>query len=274
MLSRCLLSSPLLFGARALSTSTSLYAERDITHWHEFGKKIVAIGRNYSEHAKELGNDVPTSPFFFLKPTTSYVPMCNKNGVTVEVPPNCTSIHHEVELGVVIGKDGRDIDEENAFDHVAGYCVALDMTAREIQTKAKNAGLPWSEAKGYDTFCPIGGFVQKSAIPDPHSIHLRMTVNGEIKQEGCSDLMIFNIPALIAHISRVMKLEVGDLILTGTPSGVGPVVEGDEIIAELLPAHSGHSTENPHPPPPSLHPLSTITGKVVNRHHVDLIEEE
>jgi len=194
----------------------------------ETGKKIVAIGRNYKQHVKELGNQLPTSPVFFLKPTTSYLKM----GSFIDLPANC-EVHHEVELGVVIGKVGRNVPENTAMDYVAGYTVALDLTARNLQDIAKKEGLPWTESKGYDTFCPIGNLLSKNLVPNPQSVELWLKVNGQVKQKGSTKLMIFSIPKLISHVSSIMTLEPGDLILTGTPEGVGKVLPGDIIDAGI-----------------------------------------
>ncbi|KAJ1896324.1 hypothetical protein LPJ66_004062 [Kickxella alabastrina] len=192
------------------------------------GRKIVAIGRNFSEHAKELGNAVPISPFFFLKPTSSYVVSPGK----IEIPQGCV-VHHEVELGVVIGKTGRDISAANASEYIAGYALALDLTARNLQDEAKKKGLPWSAAKGFDTFTPVGSFIPASEIADPHKVRLWIEVAGQIKQNGTTDAMVFQIPQLIEHVSHIMTLEEGDLLLTGTPKGVGPVQPGERVIAGL-----------------------------------------
>ncbi|KAG0322163.1 hypothetical protein BGZ99_003457 [Dissophora globulifera] len=192
------------------------------------GRKIVAIGRNFSEHAKELGNAVPKTPFFFLKPTSSYI----SNGQSIEVPTGC-EVHHEVELGVVIGKDGRDIPASQAESHVAGYTLALDMTARNLQDAAKKAGLPWSAAKGYDTFTPIGDLIPKDSIPDTNNVDLSLKIDGVTKQNGNTKDMIFKVPMLIEYVSSIMKLQAGDVILTGTPAGVGPVKPGETVTCEL-----------------------------------------
>ncbi|CAO3674956.1 hypothetical protein G6F70_001334 [Rhizopus microsporus] len=192
------------------------------------GKKIVAIGRNFSEHAKELGNAVPTSPFFFLKPTSSYL----ANGGTIEIPKGC-EVHHEVELAVVIGKEARDCPASQAMEHVAGYALAIDCTARNLQNEAKKKGLPWSTAKGFDTFSPISEFVPKEQIPDAHNVDLWLKVNDKFRQQGNTKDMIFSVPKLIEYVSSIMKLEVGDVILTGTPSGVGPIQSGDLVTAGM-----------------------------------------
>jgi len=196
------------------------------------GRKIIAIGFNYAEHAKELDNTLPKEPMFFLKPTSSYL----GNHGKVEIPRGCV-VHHEVELGVVIGRRGRDIPASQADSYVEGYALAIDMTARNIQDQAKKAGLPWTVAKGFDTFTPISSFIPKSAIPDVHNINLWLKVNGAFRQNGSTSDMVFQIPRLIEHISSIMALEEGDLILTGTPSGVGPITQGDKITAGIsLPA--------------------------------------
>ncbi|BEJ12072.1 hypothetical protein CspHIS471_0205320 [Cutaneotrichosporon sp. HIS471] len=188
------------------------------------GRKCIAIGRNYADHAKELGNAVPKEPFFFLKPTSSYI----GPGETVEIPKgvNC---HHEVELGVVIGKNGRNISAADADSYIAGYTLAIDMTARNMQEAVKKKGLPWSAAKGFDTFCPVGPFIPKSKIGDTSKVGLTLSINGQVKQAGTTADMIFDVPHLISFVSGIMKLEEGDVILTGTPAGVSQVKPGDTV---------------------------------------------
>ncbi|KAJ1967448.1 hypothetical protein H4R35_006708 [Dimargaris xerosporica] len=202
------------------------------------GRKIVAIGRNYRDHALELGNQVPKAPFFFLKPTSSYV----QSPAPIEIPRGC-EVHHEVELGVVIGKTGRGISEGHAEDYIAGYALALDLTARNMQVEAKKQGLPWSAAKGFDTFTPISAFIDKAQIPDPHRVRLWCSVGGVTKQNGWTSDMMFQIPQLLAHVSSIMTLEAGDVVLTGTPKGVGPIQPGETINAGLVVADPhGHET--------------------------------
>lgn len=187
-------------------------------------KKIVCIGRNYAEHAKELGNAIPSAPFFFLKPTTSLI----RSGSNIGIPSACIdhSIHHEIEVGVVIGKTGKNIGEEQAMSMVRGYVLALDMTDRTLQDAAKKAGKPWTAAKGGDTWCPISDSMVSKISPNAR---LWCKVNGVIRQDDSISKMTFKIPQLISCISSVMTLEENDVILTGTPSGVGPVVPGDAI---------------------------------------------
>ena len=138
-------------------------------------------------------------------------------------------IHHEVELGVIIGKQGFKIPESQAMQHVGGYCLALDMTARELQGKLKSKGLPWTLAKGFDTSCPVSDFIPMDKIPDPQNVDLWLKVNGQMRQDANTKDMIFSIPYLLSWVSDFFTLEPGDLILTGTPEGVGPVKSGDVI---------------------------------------------
>ncbi|KAJ0980639.1 hypothetical protein J5N97_008894 [Dioscorea zingiberensis] len=193
------------------------------------GTKIIAVGRNYAAHAKELGNAVPKEPVLFMKPTSSYL----WNGGTIEIPYPLESLDHEVELAVIIGKKARDVSESSAMDYVGGYALALDMTAREIQASAKSAGLPWTVAKGQDTFTPISEVLPKPMVKDPHNLELWLKVDDEIKQKGSTMDMIFKLPFLISHISSIMTLMEGDVILTGTPQGVGPVKAGQKITAGI-----------------------------------------
>ncbi|CAL5198908.1 unnamed protein product [Lathyrus oleraceus] len=195
----------------------------------EIGTKIIGVGRNYAAHAKELGNAVPKSPVLFLKPTSSYL----KNGGTIQIPHNEGSLHHEVELAVVIGKKARDVPESSAMDYVAGYALALDMTARDLQSAAKSAGLPWTVSKGQDTFTPISPILPKTSVANPDDLELWIKVDGEIRQKGSTKDMIFKLPFLISYISSLMTLFEGDVILTGTPPGVGPVKEGQKVTAGI-----------------------------------------
>lgn len=204
--------------------------QRGLASFHQWCRKVVCVGRNYAEHAKELGNAVPQTPVLFLKPPSSLV----THGSPVELPAAAADdSHHEVELGLVIGKRGRDIPEAAAMDHIGGYALAIDMTARGLQNEAKNKGLPWSVAKGYDTFCPVSRFIAKEELPHPEATTLWLKVDDELRQNGSTKDMIFSIPFLVSHISSIMTLEEGDLILTGTPSGVGPVKPGQRLTAGI-----------------------------------------
>jgi len=191
----------------------------------EIGKKIVAVGRNYKEHAVELGNAIPDKPLLFMKPATAYI----TSGKPIRIPKGCTSLHHEIELGIVISSTATNVSVESAMSHVAGYCLALDMTQRDLQNALKEKGHPWEIAKGFDTSCPVSDFVPKDAVKNPQDLNLWCKVNGNIRQQGNTKDMIFEIPYLISYISQFFTLEPNDIILTGTPSGVGPVKDGDTI---------------------------------------------
>lgn len=144
------------------------------------------------------------------------------------------NLHYEVELALIMGRTVVDLppnDEKSALDSIAGYCVSIDMTARNLQDEAKREGIPWTAAKGFDTFCPISGFIPKEKIKDPHDVELWLNVNGEERQRDGTGLMLFRVPRLLSEISRVMRLEEGDLVLTGTPKGVGEVRVGDVMTA-------------------------------------------
>ncbi|XP_075421875.1 oxaloacetate tautomerase FAHD1, mitochondrial isoform X1 [Ascaphus truei] len=202
---------------------------KNLSSFWEWGKKIICVGRNYAEHAKELKNAVPTDPVLFLKPPSAYV----KEGAAVLMPYYTNNLHHEVELGVVIGKRGREIPQSFAMEYVAGYALCLDMTARDMQDECKQKGLPWTLAKAFDTSCPVSDFIPKEKIQDPHNLKIWLKVNGQLRQEGSTSSMIFSIPFLISYISKIITLEEGDLILTGTPKGVASVQENDEMVAGI-----------------------------------------
>lgn len=191
--------------------------------------KIVCLGRNYIEHAKEMKADVPTTPVLFLKPASALI----HDGGTILIPSISNDVHHEVEMVVLIETGGTSISAGSAMQHVGGYAIGLDMTLRDVQAEAKKKGLPWTVAKGFDTSAPIGAFVRPEAVPDPHNLDIRLSVNGQLRQQSNTRNMIFRVEQMIAHISSIMTLEPGDLIYTGTPEGVGQVQPGDTIIAEL-----------------------------------------
>ena len=185
--------------------------------------KIVCVGRNYVEHAKELGNEVPKVPLIFMKPPSSII---NPND-TIILPPQSAQVEHEGELVAVIGKRGRHITAQNAKKHILGYTIGIDVTARDLQ---KPDG-QWTRAKGFDTFCPFGPWIDTEF--DPADAVLTVRVNGQMRQMASTRDMVFNVGVLIAYISSVMTLEPGDLIFTGTPSGVGILKDGDEVSVEI-----------------------------------------
>jgi 2-keto-4-pentenoate hydratase/2-oxohepta-3-ene-1,7-dioic acid hydratase in catechol pathway len=189
--------------------------------------KLLCIGRNYAEHADEMQSDVPDQPMVFLKPSTAVV----RSGGTVRLPPQSQDVHHEIELVAVVGKGGRRIPREDALSHVAAYAVGLDMTARDLQSDAKEKRHPWSVAKGFDTFAPLGPLTPAEDIGDPQALTLRLQVNGETRQEASTRHMIFPVAELVHYCSQIFTLEPGDLLYTGTPSGVGPVAAGDQLEA-------------------------------------------
>ncbi|OTA64571.1 hypothetical protein K449DRAFT_392657 [Hypoxylon sp. EC38] len=194
--------------------------------------KVVCIGRNYADHITELNSARPKQPFFFLKPTSSIL----LPGAGPVIRPKGVDLHYEVELALILGKQVKDLapdDEKGALDAIENYALSIDMTARNIQNEAKKKGLPWSIAKGFDTFLPISNLIAKSAIPNPHSVDIYLTVNDKVQQADSTELMLFQIPRILSDISKVMTLEKGDIILTGTPKGVGPVVPGDVMRAGI-----------------------------------------
>ena len=191
--------------------------------------KVICLARTYHKHAQEMQSEVPAEPILFLKPESSII----FSHQSIILPKMSTSVHYEIELGIVIGKQGKHIPEHKAMDYVFGYVVALDVTARDIQTVAKKKGWPWSIAKGFDTFAPISDVVLASPDIDPHHQQLILTVNGSIKQQSNTKYLSHSIPAILSFISQVMTLKRGDLILTGTPEGVGELHDGDTIEAKL-----------------------------------------
>jgi 2-keto-4-pentenoate hydratase/2-oxohepta-3-ene-1,7-dioic acid hydratase in catechol pathway len=190
---------------------------------------IFCIGRNYALHAKEMGSSVPEEPMVFLKPNSAIL----FNGGTVRIPEQSADVHHEVELVIAIGKTGRHIQPQGAGSFIAGLAIGIDFTARDIQSKAKKAGKPWTVSKGFDTFAPVSDFLPSESAPDPDELEIALQVNGNIVQSGNTKEMIFSVVELISYLSTVFTLQPGDLIFTGTPEGVGPVVQGDKLTANL-----------------------------------------
>jgi 2-keto-4-pentenoate hydratase/2-oxohepta-3-ene-1,7-dioic acid hydratase in catechol pathway len=185
--------------------------------------KIVCVGRNYREHAKELGNEVPKEPLIFLKPPSSVV----WDGDPIALPTVSSRVEHEGEIGVVVGKTLTRVSEGDAVLGIRAIVAVNDVTARDLQKSDSQ----WTRAKGFDTFCPLGE--ESSKLPDLDSLMVVTRVNGVERQRGKSSEMVFSIPSLLAYISRIMTLEPGDLVATGTPSGVGPLVPGDIVEIEI-----------------------------------------
>jgi 2-keto-4-pentenoate hydratase/2-oxohepta-3-ene-1,7-dioic acid hydratase in catechol pathway len=184
--------------------------------------KIVCVGRNYAAHARELGNDVPQRPLLFLKPPSSLV----RDGDAIELPPDSTQVEHEGEIGVLVGRRARHVSAAEAMACVAGFLPLNDVTARDLQ----KLDVQFTRAKGFDTFCPAGQPVPR---PEWQDLEVICRVNGSVRQHGHASDMAFGIPDLIAYISRIMTLEPGDIIATGTPEGVGPLRPGDSVEVEV-----------------------------------------
>ena len=193
-------------------------------------QNIFCIGRNYAEHAKELNNPIPTSPVVFIKPTSS---ICYDKE-NLFIPSQSKRVDHEVEIVIVIGKDGKNIPESEASEYISHIGVGLDITARDLQDKAKEKSLPWSIAKGFDTFAAISHFYPYDGnIEKLSNISFNLEVNGELRQSGNSKNMLFSIPAIIAYLSTIYTLSEGDLIFTGTPEGIAPLNSGDIVRAQI-----------------------------------------
>lgn len=188
-------------------------------------RRVYCVGRNYAEHVVEMGNDTRDPPFFFAKPADAVV----VGGAAIPYPPRTEDFHHEVELVVAIGKDGSDIAVEQALDHVYGYAVGLDMTRRDLQALAKKAGRPWEMAKAFDFSAPIGTIEPASQIGHPAKGAISLSVNGQVRQTGDLGDQIWNVSETIAYLSQFVALKAGDLIMTGTPAGVGAVMRGDVL---------------------------------------------
>ena len=186
--------------------------------------KVVCVGRNYADHAKELGNEVPAEPLLFLKPSTSVI----GHRDVVRLPPQSKRVEHEAELAVIIGAAGaRRIDRADAAKSIFGYTCANDVTARDLQ----RADVQFTRGKGFDSFCPLGPWIVTDF--DPSDVEVRCEVNEEVRQLGRTKDMIFDVATLVSYVSHVMTLLPGDVVLTGTPAGVGPIVTGDTVTVRI-----------------------------------------
>ena len=189
-------------------------------------RRVFCVGRNYAEHAREMGGDPNREPpFFFMKPADALL----TGNADMPYPPASNDLHHEMELVVAIGRGGVDIAEATALDHVWGYAVGLDMTRRDIQNVARKAGRPWDMGKGFDHSAPISDIVPASSIGHPEAGLIELKVNGAVRQTSDISKMIWNIPETISYLSGLVALAPGDLIFTGTPEGVAAVVRGDVL---------------------------------------------
>jgi fumarylpyruvate hydrolase len=188
--------------------------------------RIYCVGRNYAEHAREMGHDPEREPpFFFMKPADAIVP----SGATIPYPQVTKDLHHEIEMIVAIGKDGADISVDRALEHVFGYGVGLDMTRRDIQGEAKKMGRPWEMGKAFDNSAPCTALKTAAMIGHPAKGEIWLKVNGKVTQKGDLSELIWNVPETIAYLSRLVTLRSGDIIMSGTPAGVGPVKAGDTL---------------------------------------------
>ena len=191
--------------------------------------KVVCIGRNYLDHIRELNNAAPETPILFMKPATSLVGLDEP----IRLPAGRGECHHEVELAVLVGQTLHDVDAATAHCAVAGYGIALDLTLRDLQNELKKKGHPWETAKAFDGSCPLSPFLQPEALADPQATDLMLRVNGEPRQQGNTRLMMIGIFDLLAYISTHFTLRPGDVVLTGTPAGVGPLRSGDQLVLGL-----------------------------------------
>ena len=196
-------------------------------------RRIWCVGRNYAAHAREMGADPDREPpFFFAKPADALVPALQDGAVTVPYPPKTANLHHEVELVVAIGTRGVNIAADKALAHVFGYAVGLDLTRRDLQAAAKKLAQPWEMAKGFDASAPCSAVLPAAEWPD-HTARIELDVNGTRRQEAALDDMIWSVADVIACLSQFVALEPGDLIFTGTPEGVGPLLPGDVAVASV-----------------------------------------
>ena len=191
--------------------------------------KVVCVGRNYAAHAKELGNVVPDVPMLFIKPATALVGLDQP----LSLPGFSDDVHHEVELAVLIGQPLSNVVATAVAPAIAGLGVAVDLTARDVQAALKQKGHPWEISKGFDGACPLSAFVSRDQFPNLQNIDLSITVSGELRQDGNTRDMVFGVEDLVAYMSTYFTLLPGDLVLTGTPEGVGPVAPGDSLILTL-----------------------------------------
>lgn len=190
-------------------------------------RRILCVGRNYAAHRREMGGDDRDPPFFFTKPADAVVPP----GRDPTYPQRTANLHHEIELVVAIGKAGRDVPVEGALELVYGYAVGVDLTRRDLQSAAKDKGQPWDASKGFDESAPISAIRPWTAAPPQGRIAL--SVNGQVKQDAAVADMIWNVAEIVSEASKLWSLAPGDLIYTGTPEGVGPLVKGDKVEGEV-----------------------------------------
>lgn len=191
--------------------------------------KIICIGRNYADHAKELKNEIPSEPVFFLKPDSALI----QKGKPFFIPEFTKDVHYEVEIVIKINKIGKHIEERFAHKYFNEIGIGVDFTARDIQQEQKAKGLPWEKAKAFDGSAPVGDFISIEEIDDLNNLQFGLKKNGQWVQKGNTQDMLFNVPKIISFVSQFFTLKIGDYIFTGTPAGVGPVAIGDELEAYI-----------------------------------------
>ena len=192
-------------------------------------RRIWCVGRNYVEHIREMGQDEREPPFFFAKPADAIVP----NGGTVPYPPVTKDLHHEVELVVAMKGGGRNIPVERALELVYGYAVGIDLTRRDLQIASRNIKRPWEVGKAFDASAPCGALRPAAEIGHPRKGRISLQINGEVKQDGDLEQMIWNVPEIINQLSQIVELSAGDIIMTGTPAGVSQLKPGDKLECEV-----------------------------------------
>lgn len=197
-------------------------------------RRVYCVGRNYAAHAREMGFDPDREPpFFFCKPADAVRPIAEGATLEVPYPAETSNYHYEIELVAAIAKGGSDIDRKDALDHVWGYAVGLDMTRRDLQMKMREAGRPWEIGKAFDDSAPIGPLFKVEQVGHLDKAGIKLEVNGQTKQSSSIDNLIWSVAETVSYLSRFFKLEPGDLIFTGTPEGVGPVIAGDVMVGSV-----------------------------------------
>lgn len=201
---------------------------------HLYFGSLYCIGRNYVKHIEEMKSERTEAPVVFLKPRSSLL----FNEGTILLPKNSSNVHHEVELVLLIGSQFKHVSPGDSLQHVKAFTVGIDVTARDIQSEAKKKGLPWTLSKGFDRFAPVGNFVEYTPDIDLQNLNIEVKVNGKIRQKGSTSQMLFSCAEIISYLSHQFTLYPGDLIFTGTPEGVSPIVDGDIITASVGDQHS------------------------------------
>lgn len=211
------------------NTSSMFYATLCGTPFGHPTNKVVCVGRNYAAHAHELNNPIPAEPLLFIKPASCLVPLEK----TIVIPRGLGSVHHELEVALLLGEPLCKASVEQANAAISGVGLALDLTLRDVQDVLKKQGHPWERAKAFDGACPVSQFVAPTQLPRWPEMGFSLSINGNIQQQGNTNAMLMGMAELVAHMSHVFTLQAGDIILTGTPEGVGPLMAGDQLVCTL-----------------------------------------